>query len=105
MWYPMSSSPNPRKRPAPGASPIVAVPRVQQQFPTNQPDQFLGWAGGTVGVNNMADPTTRGVPQYAAAAASGQLGQAAPSTSTALARRGMNRALVPTAPRPAFDAN
>lgn len=109
--YPSSvSSPTSRKRQAPGASPIVpiTVPPMQQQqqqpYGTAQPDQLLRWNGAAVEGNPYADAAARttGVNPYGVLSpAVGQYGQGIQApTSTTLARRGMNSALVPTVPRP-----
>jgi heat shock transcription factor, other eukaryote len=54
----------------------------------------------------MADPAVRAAAEYSAMRAATQMVQAqqgGESTSTALARRPPNRALVPTVPRSTFD--
>ncbi|KAK4227990.1 putative heat shock factor protein [Podospora fimiseda] len=79
----MSSPNNPRKRPAPGAPPMVPVP-VQQNF-------SFGWTG-TMDGNNIVDAAATPVNQYAYSAT-------IPTPSNALARRQNIRALVPTGGR------
>lgn len=111
--FPQMSSPNPRKRTAPGASPIVPIPintMQQPQFAAPQPDQFLKWNGAGAEGAMYADAAARNVNHpYMMPAGAGQFSQGIPQAmpatpSTALARRGMgSRALVPTAPRQVFD--
>ncbi|OIW27935.1 hypothetical protein CONLIGDRAFT_682943 [Coniochaeta ligniaria NRRL 30616] len=108
-------SPNPRKRAAPGASPIVPIPistMQQQQFAAAQPDPLLKWNGAAGDGALYADAAARNVNPYMMPApsgtpAGGQFSQAIPAApSTALARRGLgSRALVPTAPRQVFDSS
>ncbi|KAK3315079.1 hypothetical protein B0H66DRAFT_535968 [Apodospora peruviana] len=100
------SSPNSRKRPAPGANPIVPVPPIQQQFavPAVQADNTFRWTGGLVdGTAGFVDTTgSPNVTPYTMMPTQGQYGQAvpAPSSSTALTRRQNNsRALVPSGNR------
>ena len=103
------SSPNSRKRAAPGASPIVPIPippMQQQQFPTTQPDQMLRWNGAAPNGAIYADSAQSVVNPYMMSQAPSQYtpqGIAA-NPSTVLARRGMSsRALVTTGPRQIFD--
>ncbi|KAI1083994.1 hypothetical protein F5B20DRAFT_361529 [Whalleya microplaca] len=90
-YYPMPS-PNPRKRPAPGSVPIP--PQMSQ--PYNTPDQLLRWNGANAG--NFVDNSSNGAAPYGVMppTTQAQYGQPspAPSPSNALARRGMNNALV-----------
>ena len=93
--YAMTSPPNPRKRPAPGASPIVPLPlqQIQQPFnPARAEQVFQGWNNGPEGATAAATPLNScGMistqPPYP---------QAIPAPSNALARRAPSRALVPT---------
>lgn len=98
------SSPNSRKRPAPGAPPIVPL---HQQFPQSQADNAFAWNSMVDGDGFVGTGASNATP-YAMMPSQGQYGQgvqAAPSN--ALARRqNNNRALVPSGNRPAaFDAN
>ena len=100
-------SPSSRKRPAPDTTPAVPVSQMQEpSYTAAQADQSLLWNNGAVG-NNLADATaSRSVNPYGVMTTQGQYGQGLPpSSSTALARRGMSQALVPAAPRQPFDAN
>ncbi|KAI1488842.1 hypothetical protein F5X96DRAFT_680166 [Biscogniauxia mediterranea] len=89
--YPMPNS-NPRKRPAPGSLPMPQ----QMAQPYNSPDQILRWNGNNA--SNFVDNTSNGVNPYGMMSPQtpGQYGQPATTPSTALARRGMNNALVAT---------
>ncbi|KAI1655717.1 hypothetical protein F4813DRAFT_397907 [Daldinia decipiens] len=88
-YHPMSS-PNPRKRPAPGSIPI----QHPMATPYSTPDQLLRWNGNNAGT--FVDNTSNGVNSYGVMppSAPSQYPQATPSN--ALARRGMNNALVAT---------
>ncbi|KAI0008427.1 hypothetical protein F4779DRAFT_451319 [Xylariaceae sp. FL0662B] len=88
-YYPMPS-PNPRKRPAPGTIPIPQ----QMPQPYNTSDQLLRWNGTNAG--NFVENTSNGVTPYGVmpSTTQAQYGQATPTPSNALARRGMNNALV-----------
>ncbi|KAJ9138618.1 HSF-type DNA-binding protein [Pleurostoma richardsiae] len=99
--YLSMSSPNPRKRPAPGATPVVPLPQMPQQY--TAPEQMVRWNGAATNGNNYVDASGAGVNPYGMAQP--QYGQSYQSPSTALARRPPNRALVPTAPRPGFESN
>ncbi|KAI0843298.1 hypothetical protein F5Y06DRAFT_291205 [Hypoxylon sp. FL0890] len=84
------SSPNPRKRPAPGT---VPMPHQMAQ-PYSTQDQLLRWNGTNAGA--FVDNTPNGVNGYGVVPSPTQA-QYAPSTpSNVLARRGINNALVPT---------
>ncbi|KAK3683820.1 hypothetical protein B0T22DRAFT_385339 [Podospora appendiculata] len=98
------SSPNPRKRPAPGVSPNIPmpIPQMPQQFSQTQPDQVFRWNGGADGSGYVDAPSSNVTP-YTMMSSQPQYGQTIPAPSTALARRQVNRALVPSA-RPPFDA-
>lgn len=102
------SSPNSRKRPAPGASPIVPIPQMQQpSYSAAQPDQGLRWDNGAVG-NNFVDASQMNIAPYSMipSAAAAQYGQGLSGNPSAIvARRGMSQALVPAAPRQPFDSN
>ncbi|KAB5582619.1 hypothetical protein GE09DRAFT_1166950 [Coniochaeta sp. 2T2.1] len=104
------SSPNSRKRAAPGASPIVPIPippMQQQQFSTPQPDQMLRWNSAAPNGAIYADAAAQNVvnPYMVSQAPAQYTPQGiAANPSTALARRGMgSRALVATGPRQIFD--
>lgn len=99
------SSPNPRKRPAPGSVPIQ-----QMAQPYNTQDQLLRWNGANAA--NFGDNTANGVNSYGVVPSPTQGQYSQPTPSTVLARRGMNNALVatnraftpqPSDPWPNFD--
>jgi heat shock transcription factor, other eukaryote len=96
------SSPNPRKRPAPGAAPAVPLSQMQPSFPYIPDDQMLRWNGGA-DATGFVDGTAHGTGSYGIVSAPGQFEQPVPTTSNTLARRQMNRALVP-AGRAGFDS-
>ncbi len=96
------SSPNPRKRPAPGVPPMAPMPQIPQSFSPVPPDPVFRWNGG-VDSNGFVDTGSPGVNSFAMLPTPGTYGQAVPTPSTALARRQNSRALVPTAPRAPFD--
>ncbi|KAH7626791.1 putative kat SU protein [Sordaria sp. MPI-SDFR-AT-0083] len=85
------SSPNPRKRPAPGSSPIVPLPlqQMQQQFPPAQADQMYRW-------NNGPEAAAAPLNSFGMISTQAPYPQAIPAPSNALARRQPSRALVPT---------
>ncbi|KAK3946381.1 hypothetical protein QBC46DRAFT_247845 [Diplogelasinospora grovesii] len=96
----MSSPTNPRKRPAPGASPIVPInpQQMQQPFSPAQADQVLRWNGAATDGNTFVDAGARAVNPFGVVSPA-QAQYAPPiaaSPSTALARRGLSRALVPS---------
>ena len=93
-------APNPRKRAAPGASPLVPA---QQPFP-GASDSVLRWAQGTDG-SSFVDGAARGMNVYNTMGNSqSQFGQGSltASASNAVARRPVN-ALVPAGLRPRYD--
>ena len=101
------STPNPRKRPAPGAAPILPVQQQVQASVTagnGSGDQMVKWNGADNFPSFMDNSAQSGgydimqsVPQYAP-------GLSTPSTS--LTRRPiMNGALIPANARPAFDGS
>lgn len=124
MYLPMTG-PNPRKRPAPGSVPAVPLAAVSAQmqnpYSNGAADQMLRWGntaaagadagagmvdGGGVGLAAGQAVNPYGmVPVPVQVPGAAQYGQAVPSPSNALARRQMNRALVPTAHRAQFDAS
>ncbi|TWU74096.1 stress-responsive transcription factor hsf1 [Metarhizium rileyi] len=89
------SAPNPRKRAAPSASPIVNYPqRMQQPFSTDNavPDSVLRWNGdGT----DLIDASAHAANPYSLMPTQSQYAQV-PAPSNSLARRDTNQALVPT---------
>ncbi|KAI0161285.1 hypothetical protein GGR57DRAFT_490067 [Xylariaceae sp. FL1272] len=94
FYRPMPAS-NPRKRPAPGSMPIPQhqQPQIPQTY-NNTPEQMLRWNGSNTG--NFADNAANSVNPYAMMTPpQATFSQAAPSPSNALARRGLNNALVP----------
>lgn len=94
------SSPNPRKRPASGAPPMVH-PQLPPSFSAVQPEQLFRWNSGADG-NGFADSGSPGVNSFAMLPTAGAYGQAIPAPSTALARRQNSRALVSSGSRPPF---
>ncbi|KAK0652154.1 hypothetical protein B0T16DRAFT_322970 [Cercophora newfieldiana] len=97
------SAPNPRKRPAPGASPMVPMPPLQQPFSSTQPDRLFQWNGGAE-ASGFVESGPPSVSSFTMMSPPGQYGAGAPST--ALTRRqNNNRALVHTGGRPQFDPN
>ncbi|KAK4132943.1 hypothetical protein BT67DRAFT_65697 [Trichocladium antarcticum] len=94
------SSPNPRKRPASGAPPMVH-PQLPPSFSAVQPEQLFRWNSGADG-NGFADSGSPGVNSFAMLPTAGSYGQAIPAPSTALARRQNSRALVSSGSRPPF---
>lgn len=93
----MSAS-HPRKRAAPGATPIAPLQQqVQQPYvPTNMPaDQVVRW-NGTDNVGGYVDGTGNQGVAY-------ELLQNEPQYSNSLTRRPMNQALIPTNTHTNFD--
>ncbi|KAM0277033.1 hypothetical protein ACHAQH_006163 [Verticillium albo-atrum] len=86
---------------------------MANQFPNPTANDLMRWHGGDAGA--LIDGTSQGVNPYGMMPPQQQQQQAqqsqqqyqhpTPSSSNALARRQMNRALVPTAQRGNFDAN
>ncbi|KAL0941105.1 HSF-type DNA-binding protein [Colletotrichum truncatum] len=100
----ISMSSNPRKRAAPGTSPNMPMPAVQPSFPSPTGDQFLRW-GGADGSALVDGTNPQPVNSYGIVPGQQpQFVQPTHSPNTALARRQMNRALVPTAARPNYDS-
>lgn len=99
---------NPRKRPAP-ASPPQQEPQMQQQFTaSNQMSNtdFLRWSQGSDNTSYPTDPAAFKMNNYGAAAVSNpQYDSSIPASSTQLARRPVNRQLVATAQRTAYDSS
>ncbi|KAF4632292.1 hypothetical protein G7Y89_g5831 [Cudoniella acicularis] len=100
---------NPRKRPAPGSSPTVQATQMPQPYPAPTHTQmsnadFLRYNAGAENPGyqdpstayNMNNYGTNGIPQP-------QFDQSGPVQSTQLARRPINRQLVPTGQRPAYE--
>ncbi|CAJ2511279.1 Uu.00g069040.m01.CDS01 [Anthostomella pinea] len=83
---------NPRKRPAPGTVPIPQPQPMAQTY--NTPDPLLRWNGNNAG--NFVGNTSNNVNPYGmmSSPTQAQFPQGAPTPSNALARRGMNSALV-----------
>ncbi|CAM1504811.1 Fc.00g024020.m01.CDS01 [Cosmosporella sp. VM-42] len=101
------SAPNSRKRAAPGASPIVPIPQqMQQQYSTGNGagDQMLRWNNVGDG-SGFVDNTAHAGNSYGLVPTQAQFPQAVPTPTNSLARRQMNRALIPTNPRTNFDPN
>ncbi|KAL1883016.1 hypothetical protein VTK73DRAFT_91 [Phialemonium thermophilum] len=106
--YPPAPSPTSRKRPAPGASPVVPVQQMQQSsFSPAGPEPPLRWdAGGLPGT--YVDVGPRNVNPYSimSSGPATPFVPAIPATpSTVLARRGISQALVPTAARSGYDGS
>jgi heat shock transcription factor len=98
MSFPVMSAPNPRKRPAPGASPMVTMTPLQQPYSPNQPDRVIGgWTGAADGGPGFVEPPPPNVNSFTMMSPPGTYGP--PAASTALARRPPQRALV----HPQFD--
>ncbi|KAI0884642.1 uncharacterized protein GGS22DRAFT_145266 [Annulohypoxylon maeteangense] len=90
-YYQHMSSPNPRKRPAPGSVPI----QHQMAQPYNTPDQLLRWNGNNAGA--FVDNASNGVNSYGVVPSPTQAQYGASGApSNVLARRGINNALVAT---------
>ncbi|KAI1196035.1 hypothetical protein F5X97DRAFT_334978 [Nemania serpens] len=82
-------APNSRKRAAPGSVPIPQ----QMSQPYNNPEQMLRWNGGSAG--SFPDNTSNPINPYGMVSPTqAQFTQATPTTSNALARRGVNNALI-----------
>src|SRR3569833_3390188 len=97
------SAPNPRKRPAPAATPIVPLQQMPQPYPAPAQDPVLMWNAAVPDPNNFVDPSGNIQPYIMNT--QGPPGPGfQPPQSTAIARRPPNRALVPTAPRSTIDA-
>lgn len=96
------SSPNPRKRPAPGAAPVGPYQQIPQQYVPNT--QMLQWNGAAANGSNFVDASAAGVNQYGMVP-QGQMSPNYPSqpSSNALTRIPANRALVPSANRGNFE--
>lgn len=101
------STPNSRKRNAPGSAPVVPV-QQQMQRPyatgTGTGDQMMRWNGLGDG-NSFGDGTSHAANSFGLVPAQPQYPQAVSTPSNSLARRQMNQALVPTNPRTAYDAS
>ncbi|KAI1474958.1 hypothetical protein F4774DRAFT_421951 [Daldinia eschscholtzii] len=89
-YYQPMSSPNPRKRPAPGSVPIQH-PMAQ---PYSTPEQLLRWNGNNPGP--FVDNPTNGVNSYGVMPPPTPSQYPQTNASTVLARRGINNALVAT---------
>ncbi|KAI0484303.1 hypothetical protein GGR56DRAFT_662525 [Xylariaceae sp. FL0804] len=88
-YHPMPNS-NSRKRPAPGS---VPMPQPMSQA-YNTPEQYPRWNGNNSG--NIVDNPMNGVNTYGmmSSPTPGQFTQGPVTPSTALAKRGMNNALI-----------
>lgn len=89
------STPNARKRAAPGASPMVNYPqRMQQPFPADSavPDNMLRWNGDSA---DFVDGSAHAANPYGMMPTPPQYTQV-PAPSNSLTRRDMNQALIPT---------
>ncbi|KAI5462159.1 hypothetical protein BGZ63DRAFT_206287 [Mariannaea sp. PMI_226] len=99
------STPNSRKRAAPGAAPIIPIQQqMQRPYATGNGagDQMLRWNGMGDGTG-FVDGANHAGNAFGLVPAQPQYAQAVPAPSNSLARRQMNQALVPANPRPAFD--
>ncbi|KAF5134976.1 Heat shock factor protein [Metarhizium anisopliae] len=97
------STPNSRKRAAPGASPMVNYPqRMQQPFPADSavPDNMLRWNGDSA---DFVDGSAHAANPYGMMPTPPQYAQV-PAPSNSLTRRDMNQALIPTHTR-GFDGS
>ncbi|KAI1165418.1 hypothetical protein F5B18DRAFT_168976 [Nemania serpens] len=82
-------APNSRKRAAPGSVPIPQ----QMPQPYNTPEQMLRWNGGSAG--NFAENASNPINPYGMVSPTqAQFAQGTPTPSNALARRGVNSALI-----------
>ncbi|KAL2020122.1 hypothetical protein VTK56DRAFT_8727 [Thermocarpiscus australiensis] len=99
------SSPNHRKRPAPGVPPMVPIPQVHSAYPAMQTDPMFKWNGGMDGSGfvDTGSPGVNGVNGFSMMQTSSPYPQAMPAASTALTRRQSSRALVPSARASPFD--
>ncbi|KAI0017730.1 hypothetical protein F4780DRAFT_572262 [Xylariomycetidae sp. FL0641] len=88
-YYPMPPT-NPRKRPAPGSLPMP--PPMAQSY--NTPEQLLRWNGSNTG--NFVENTPPVANAYGMVSPNppSHYGPPTPAPTTAVARRGMNNALV-----------
>ncbi|KAM7209463.1 hypothetical protein V8F20_000201 [Naviculisporaceae sp. PSN 640] len=95
------SSPNSRKRPAPGANPIIPTNQMQRQFSPTTADNAFAWNQMMDSNNGFVNAGASNATPFPMMPSQGQYGQGAPPTpSTALTRRQNNRALVPSGNRP-----
>ncbi|EWZ51661.1 hypothetical protein FOCG_14058 [Fusarium oxysporum f. sp. radicis-lycopersici 26381] len=103
------SAPNPRKRAAPGASPMMPIPQqMQPQYNAGNPagDQVMRWNGMgdpssfMNGADGIMDGNAHVGNSFGLVPAQPQYAQPVSTPSNTLARRQMNRALVPTNARP-----
>ncbi|KAF3060115.1 Heat shock factor protein [Trichoderma lentiforme] len=104
------SAPNSRKRAAPGASPIVPIQRnMQQPYATdsiagaNPVMQWNGTDGTTDATDYFSAAAAHGENPYGLAQTQPTYPQAVGAPSNSLARRQMNRALVPTNLRATYE--
>jgi heat shock transcription factor len=97
---------NPRKRAAPGASPATQAAAMPQSY--TAPSQvsnaeFLQWSQGPDNTT-YPDPATFNLNSYTGnGITQAPYDQSVPATSTQLARRPINRQLVPTGQRAGYD--
>ncbi|KAI9158328.1 Heat shock factor protein [Paramyrothecium foliicola] len=99
------SAPGSRKRPAPGASPIVPIQQPMQQpyAPANVgADQIMRW-NGAADTTGFVDNSTSAANSFGLMPAQPSYSQNAVAPSNSLTRRQPNHALVQTNPRQAFD--
>ncbi|MBE3047503.1 hypothetical protein IMZ48_34320 [Candidatus Bathyarchaeota archaeon] len=95
------ASPNQRKRPAPGASPSLAMHNMDQ-FPGTDA-HLVSW-NSPDNTNGFAEDGSQGIPSYGIPQVPAQFTPQMPATpSNMLARRQGNRALVPTGGRATFE--
>ncbi|RFU73649.1 heat shock factor [Trichoderma arundinaceum] len=106
------STPNSRKRAAPGASPIVPIQRnLQQPYAAdhntgaNPVMQWNNTGGAADATDYFSAAAAHSENPYGLAQTQQTYPQAVGTTSNSLARRQMNRALVPTGLRAAYDAS
>ncbi|KAK5997918.1 Heat shock factor protein [Cladobotryum mycophilum] len=103
------SAQNSRKRAAPGTSPIVPIQRNMQQPYTADhnaaANPLVQWNGVAGDATNFINTSAHGDNAFGLAPSQPTYQQAVSTPSNSLARRQMNRALVATNPRGAFDAS
>ncbi|KAM7190515.1 hypothetical protein V8F33_009414 [Rhypophila sp. PSN 637] len=104
MLASVMSSPNSRKRPAPGANPIIPN-QIQRQFSPSATDNAFPW-NQMMDSNGFVNTGSSNAASYGMMPSPAQYGPGAPATpSTALTRRQNSRALVPSGNRPGpFEA-
>lgn len=105
MYVSMPPS-NPRKRPAPGSSPAVQTQNMQQGYNAPTQTDYLRW-GQSAENTGFDSAAAYNMNNYGgnAAMSQAQFDQSIGAPSTQLARRPINRQLVPTAQRMTQDTS